>query len=217
MYVFDTAYLRLCSKEFTLGDLQDVYRHLSNYSIQKSKAEGPNVMSIPDFEQFLEQPGVWMQTIFPKLQDVVFRTLKAVQETQDVDYKSRCFEVYGFDIMIDQNLNPWVIEVNLSPACYEKRAQFLTQMLDDMAFDLVHYLERRILTSSMPEEHAVELSNSLKAKRNNYLKMKDMFESHCHLNSPDFYEQAALRNKWVRVDHSILECREHAFAMQAAT
>jgi tubulin polyglutamylase TTLL6/13 len=28
---------------------------------------------------------------------------------------SRCFEVLGLDIMIDSNLNPWMIEVNHLP------------------------------------------------------------------------------------------------------
>ncbi len=34
-----------------------------------------------------------------------------------IEERRRCFEVYGFDIMIDSNMHPWLIEVNSSPAC----------------------------------------------------------------------------------------------------
>lgn len=30
--------------------------------------------------------------------------------------RSNCFELYGFDVMIDSNLKPWVIEVNVQPS-----------------------------------------------------------------------------------------------------
>lgn len=35
---------------------------------------------------------------------------------QQVPYKDNCFELLGFDILIDSLLEPWLIEVNLSPS-----------------------------------------------------------------------------------------------------
>lgn len=32
-----------------------------------------------------------------------------------IPHRDKSFEVLGFDIMIDNNLNPWLIEVNTSP------------------------------------------------------------------------------------------------------
>lgn len=53
-----------------------------------------------------------------------------------MEHRSNCFEIYGFDIIIDESLNPWLIEVNLSPACNE-RTEWLTKMCDDMSLDLL--------------------------------------------------------------------------------
>ena len=42
------------------------------------------------------------------------QSMLAVQPVMIND--KQCFEQYGFDIMIDGNLKPWLIEVNASPS-----------------------------------------------------------------------------------------------------
>lgn len=36
LYFFSSCYLRICGSEYGLDDLQDPFKHLSNYSIQKN-------------------------------------------------------------------------------------------------------------------------------------------------------------------------------------
>jgi len=117
-------------------------------------------MSSAQFEAFMRgtKPELanftWSVDMLPKINDVVWRTLKGVQE--NFEQKSNTFEVYGFDIVLDEDLNPWVIEVNLSPACSE-RADWLTQMLNDSCTDLLGHIQSRILTTHPAEQWMPDL------------------------------------------------------------
>ena len=51
---------------------------------------------------------------------------------ETIESKPQSFELFGFDFAIDKDLNLWLIEVNMSPACAE-RQPWLTQLLNDMA------------------------------------------------------------------------------------
>jgi tubulin polyglutamylase TTLL9 len=55
-----------------------------------------------------------------------------------------CFELYGYDIIIDQDLKPWLLEVNASPSLtantkedYLMKTEMLYGMLDVVDMDQV--------------------------------------------------------------------------------
>ena len=63
--------------------------------------------------------------------------------SEAIENRPNSFELYGFDFVLDSKLNPWLIEVNMSPACSE-RQPWLKDMLDDMSDGVVNLIEAKI-------------------------------------------------------------------------
>ena len=139
IHFFNSCYLRLCTQPFTLDDLKDKFSHLANYSVQKtqSKAADETVWSLHQFLAYLShhRPDTSYQAdILPLIHSLVISTLQCAAD--EIDHRNCSFEVYGFDIILDETMRPWLLEVNLSPACSE-RTPWLTTMLDEMMEGLV--------------------------------------------------------------------------------
>jgi len=64
--------------------------------------------------------------------------------------------------MIDRKLRPWLLEVNLSPACAE-RTEWLIKMLDKAASGLFSILEMKLAKNS--DDYKGELKKYLCRKR----------------------------------------------------
>lgn len=65
--------------------------------------------------------GINFNDVFDKIKDVIIKTLIAVEShivtnMKQTRHRNACFELYGFDIILDETLKPWLLEVNVCPS-----------------------------------------------------------------------------------------------------
>lgn len=147
VWFYDECYFRFCAEDFTLEDLS-VYSHLSNNSIAKHSdhfqngdvAEG-NMWSLERFMKFLEEKfgdrGLWESKVKPAMQRAVVDSLKSAQDM--IENRKNSFDMYGYDFVLDENLDVWLIEINASPSMEHSTpvtARLVVRVLDD-TLDLV--------------------------------------------------------------------------------
>jgi len=57
-----------------------------------------------------------MEKTRPMMEQIIKWTFMSVQDEMESCHTSKnSFEMFGFDFMVDDEFNPWLIEVNLSP------------------------------------------------------------------------------------------------------
>ena len=94
--------------------------HLTNVAVQKKadeyNAEHGSKWSIENLRFYLEQTRgkAASEKCFDEIKNIIYISLKSVQTVIIND--KHCFEMYGYDILIEDNLKPWLIEVNASPS-----------------------------------------------------------------------------------------------------
>ena len=62
-----------------------------------------------------------MSLLWSRIYDIIIKSIISVEgpiqaQLRKIHCNHNCFEIFGFDILIDSELKPWLVEVNLSPS-----------------------------------------------------------------------------------------------------
>ena len=121
VYLFDTPYIRFGAEEFHLDDFKNIFSQLTGNSIAKhsekfenSEIEG-DMWEIEQFREYLKErfgKDCWPE-MQEKIKKIVIYALECAKHK--IMNRKNSHEVFGFDIMVDELLNVFLIEINLSP------------------------------------------------------------------------------------------------------
>lgn len=123
IYMYQEGLVRFATEKFDLGNLEDYYSHLTNCSINKLGASYQKIKEVVGhgckwtlsrFFSYLRNWDVDDLLLRQKINHMVILTVLAMAPS--VPVANNCFELFGFDILIDDNLKPWLLEVNYNPA-----------------------------------------------------------------------------------------------------
>eukprot|EP00164_Ancoracysta_twista_P000760 GFYU01001001.1.p1 GENE.GFYU01001001.1~~GFYU01001001.1.p1 ORF type:complete len:410 (+),score=100.27 GFYU01001001.1:106-1335(+) len=151
VYLYRSGFARFSNYRFSMNskEIQNNYIHLTNVAVQKTAPEYDtrngckwNIRSLKLYMMSKHGQDA-VNDLYYEIQQLVIRSLMGVQKVMIND--KHCFELYGFDIIIDTNLKPWLLEVNASPsltADTQEDYELKTGILDDMLYvvDMEHRL-----------------------------------------------------------------------------
>lgn len=169
-YLYREGYLRTSSEPFTLDRdlLASQFVHLTNNAVQKTgpwygKFELGNQLSFDYFQTYLTSHSHCISLrddLMPRVKALVKHSLVAVARKLNPLKRTICFELFGYDFIIDEDFGLWLIEVNTNP-CLELSSPLLAQlipcMLEDMLKLTVDRVFPRELTSPLLVQEVVTL------------------------------------------------------------
>ncbi|XP_028293835.1 tubulin polyglutamylase TTLL5 isoform X2 [Gouania willdenowi] len=186
IYVYEEGLARFATVkyELTSKNIKNTFMHLTNYSVNKKSSDyvscdDPEVedygnkWSMSAALRYLKQEGKDTTLLMRQIEDVIIKAvLSAEQQIATacktfVPHKTNCFELYGFDVLIDSNLKPWLLEVNLSPslACDAPLdLKIKASMIADM-FSLVGFVCQDPLSRKPHSDRLTLESNSKKSQK----------------------------------------------------
>ncbi|CAI2353183.1 unnamed protein product [Caenorhabditis sp. 36 PRJEB53466] len=172
-YVYSEGLARLASMPYDSSSSSDSneFVHLTNYSINKNSTSfvRNESMSSEDLGhkwtlgallRYVENEGKDARLLMLRIEDLIVKSLLSVQNKvattsrTNLKFAGTNFELFGFDVLVDQSLKPWLLEVNLSPslACDAPLDSLLkTRLIADLLnLACIPLLDRKIIDNITP-------------------------------------------------------------------
>ena len=139
IFIHEDGLTRFATEEYekpSVNNIDSMCMHLTNYAVNKNTPnfiynEDPELddvghkRSLKSTYEYLEEEGFNVPLLKAKIDDIIIKTLCAIQPNlahhyrscQPEDYdRSMCFEILGLDVILDNKLNPYILEVNHTPS-----------------------------------------------------------------------------------------------------
>mmetsp|Transcript_55383 Transcript_55383/g.124471 ORF Transcript_55383/g.124471 Transcript_55383/m.124471 type:complete len:734 (-) Transcript_55383:8-2209(-) len=131
VWFYEDCYLRFSFADYDPARLKNKFAHLTNNSVSKHAKEFEDqrddtmwhsssfqeyLRSLPSSESSSGQTTAgdpWLSKIQPKMKEIVLRSLESVQDVMQA--RPNSFQLFGYDFMVSDDLETWLIEVNSSP------------------------------------------------------------------------------------------------------
>jgi tubulin polyglutamylase TTLL2 len=122
LYLYAEGLVRFSTDRYDKSQLDNQFSHLTNSSINKyAHGAGQDGSQVYDNKWTLEQLkhcfascGWDYASMWTKIEKIIILT--CVNLCASCPNYDNCFELLGFDVMVDDKLKPWLLEVNSSPA-----------------------------------------------------------------------------------------------------
>ncbi|KAI1720719.1 tubulin-tyrosine ligase family domain-containing protein [Ditylenchus destructor] len=148
VWIHREGFARFSHSRYSLESVEDAYVHLTNVAIAKSASDyDPEIglkWSLDKLKKYLQsRHGVdVIEKLLAAIGWIVIHSLRSVQALIMQD--AHCFELYGYDVILDEDLKPWLLEVNASPSLtpssqedLELKCRVLNHMLDVLDLEKV--------------------------------------------------------------------------------
>ncbi|XP_021455622.1 tubulin polyglutamylase TTLL7 isoform X2 [Oncorhynchus mykiss] len=138
IFLYNDGLVRMGTEKYHTpneANLSQLYMHLTNYSVNKHNenferdetADKGSKRSIGWFTEFLRMNDYDVAKFWGDVSELVVKTLivaephvlhayRMCRPGQPPGSDSVCFEVLGFDIILDRKLKPWLLEINRAPS-----------------------------------------------------------------------------------------------------
>ncbi|XP_051232850.1 tubulin polyglutamylase TTLL7 isoform X3 [Dicentrarchus labrax] len=138
IFLYNDGLVRMGTEKYhapSEANLSQLYMHLTNYSVNKHNenferdetVDKGSKRSISWFTEFLRTNDYDVSKFWGDVSELVVKTLivaephvlhayRMCRPGQPPGSDSVCFEVLGFDIILDRKLKPWLLEINRAPS-----------------------------------------------------------------------------------------------------
>ena len=154
VYFFKEGHLKTCSIPYDI-ESKDAYTHITNYSFQKhnrnfQKYEKGNEVPFYDFQTFLdknypERKYLIKKHLYTQIREIISISMMSVKDQINKNNRNYQFEIFGYDFMLDEEFNLFLIEINDDPGIEESSpwiSIIIPRMLDDalrLTIDQIFY------------------------------------------------------------------------------